>query len=122
MKLKIFLGTLGTMLALGAGNVALGGPSYPTKLSINYSRSSGGYFSGNLQSHAGCVGGRKVSVYQKASGSDPAVGNGTVAANGSWRVSPGKTSAGDYYAKTKGLTLNSGGKCAAGKSVSTHVS
>ncbi len=122
MKRSILVGMLVALLALGANNVALGGPSYPTSLSIGYSPSSGGSFAGKLRSHAGCVGGRKVVVYRKGPGSDRSVGNSTAAPSGRWSVAAAKPSAGDYYAKTKGRTLNSGGKCAAAKSVSTHVS
>ncbi len=122
MKGKAFLGLLVALLAFSAGGVALGGPKYPTKLSIGYSRSSGGLFAGDLKSHKGCVGGRKVVVYRKKRGHDRAVGNDAAAPNGSWRVAARKPKAGDYYAKTKGSRLKDGAKCAAAKSAATHVS
>ena len=122
MKRTILLGTLVMLLALCSNSVALGGSRYQTSLSIGYSPSSGGSFAGKVRSHAGCVGGRKVVVYRKGPGSDRSIGNDTAAASGRWSVAASKPAAGDYYAKTSGLTLNSGGKCASAKSVSTHVS
>lgn len=123
MKRTILVGLLVMVLALPASAVALGGSGYPTSLSIQYSRSSGGYFSGKLRSHAGCVDGRKVAVYRKQSGSDPSVGSSTVAASGKWRAATGKAAAGDYYAKTPRRNLGGGaGSCAAAKSATTHVS
>jgi hypothetical protein len=120
MKRTFLLGTLVMLLALCVNGVALGGSSYQTSLSIGYS--PGGSFAGKLRSHAGCVGGRKVVVYRKGPRSDRSIGNDTAAASGRWSVAASKPAAGDYYAKTSGLTLNSGGKCASAKSVSTHVS
>jgi len=122
MKGKAFLGLLVTLLALSAGGIAFGGPKFPSKLSIGYSRSSGGYFAGDLKSHRGCVDGRKVVVYRKKRGHDPAVGNDTAAPNGTWRVAARRPKAGDYYAKAKGARLKRGGRCGAAKSASTHVS
>jgi hypothetical protein len=121
MKSKTLLGLLAAVLAFSVSSVAFGGPSYQGSLSMGYSRSSGG-FAGNLSSHRGCVGGRKVVVYMKKGGRDRAVGNDKASAGGGWGVKPGKVKAGDYYAMTKSVTLNSGAKCAAVKSPSTHVS
>lgn len=121
MKTKTLMGLLAAVLAFSASSVAFGGPSYGGNLSMGYSRSSGG-FAGKLNSHQGCVGGRKVVVFMKSGGSDRAVGNDKTSAGGSWGVTPGKVKAGDYYAMSKGVNLNSGAKCAAVKSPSTHVS
>ena len=121
MRVRFLLGLLVTMLALGVSSVALGGPKYPTSLSIAWSRSAA-KFSGKLMSHAGCVGRRKVVVYMKRSGPDRAVGNDKSSGSGRWTVKPGRASTGDYYAKTSGVVLKSGGKCSAAKSPSTHVS
>ena len=121
MKAKLALGLLVAMLALGVSNVALGGPKYPTSLSIGWSRSAK-KFDGKLKSHAGCVGGRKVVVYMKKPGRDRAVGNDATSGSGRWVVKPGRVPKGDYYARTSGTTLKSGGKCSAAKSPATHVS
>ncbi|MFN8112278.1 MAG: hypothetical protein U0R51_03670 [Solirubrobacterales bacterium] len=122
MNRKATAGLAAAALALtGGGAVAYAGAGYPTKLTIGYSKSSGG-FAGNLNSHAGCVDGRKVVVYRKQGGSDQAVGGDKVKPNGKWAVTPGKVKAGDYYAETAAVTLKNGGKCASAKTPATHVS
>jgi hypothetical protein len=122
MNRKATAGFAAALLALtGGGAVAYAGAGYPTKLTIGYSRSSGG-FDGRLNSHAGCVDGRKVVVYRKQGGSDPAVGSDKAKPNGRWGVTPGKVKAGDYYAKTAAVTLKGGAKCASAKTPATHVS
>lgn len=121
MKPRISLGLLVALLVLCVSPVALAGPTYQTKLSINYSRSSGGYFAGKLRSHGGCVAGRDVVVYLKSSGTDPTVGRDTTAASGKWRVAPGQIAAGDYYAKTQAVKIGAG-TCAGAKSATTRAS
>ncbi len=123
MKPKIAVGLLVAVLALWAGSLALGGSRYETKVSISYSRSSGGYFAGKVRSHGGCVAGRVVAVYRKRPGSDPAVGKDTTRSNGRWRVAPSQIATGEYYAKTPAVRLGGGaGTCAGAKSATTRAS
>lgn len=112
MKRKAMAGLAAGMLALsGGGAIAYAGAGYPTKLTMGYSKSSGG-FGGNLSSHSGCVDGRKVVVYRKQGGNDPAIGGDKTKPNGKWAVTPGNVKSGDYYAKTAAVTLKGGAKCA----------
>ena len=122
MKRKATAGLAAGLLALsGGGAIAHAGAGYPTKLTMGYSKGSGG-FTGNLDSHSGCVDGRKVVVYRKRGGNDPAIGGDRAKPNGRWGVTPGNLKSGDYYAKTAAVTLRSGSKCASAKTPATHVS
>jgi hypothetical protein len=111
------------LIASSVGGAAYAATRYDTTLSIKYSRQAGA-FSGAVGSkqHA-CVSHRKVTVYRKQGGSDPAVGSDRSSANGTWRVNPaGKVAAGDYYAKTPSANLGAKGICRAARSVTTHAS
>jgi hypothetical protein len=120
MRRTISAGLLAAALLFGTTGGAQAASSYPTTLSISYSRSSGN-FSGTLRSHPGCIGARKVTVYKQAPGNDPAVAGAKTSASGKWSARGGKVNKGDYYAKTPAST-GSAGRCAPAKSVATHVS
>ena len=122
MRTKTISGLVAALLIFAMSGVAFAGSGASSSLSIGYSPSSGGSFAGKLRAPQGCVGGRKVVVFRKSSGSDTAVGNGNSSPNGAWSAKAGRITAGDYYAKTKSVTLKSGTKCASAKSPSTHVS
>ena len=120
---SIALACLAIMITCLAG-VALAVTSFDTSLTISFSRASGGQFSGRVKSpkHA-CIVDRKVTVYRKRSGRDPAVGSDRSNAKGRWRVNPARVAAGNYYAKTAAIQLQSGaGRCSAARSVTTHAS
>jgi hypothetical protein len=120
MRRTITATLLAAALLLGTAGGAVAASSYPTTLSISYSRTSGD-FSGTLRSHSGCIGGRKVTVYRQSPGNDPAVASGKSAASGKWRAAGGGVKKGDYYAKTPAYS-GSAGRCAPAKSPATHVS
>ena len=112
-------------LAPFAGGVASAAPKFGTKLSIVYSRSSGGRFSGMVKSREqACLAGRKVTVYLKRGGKDKAVGNSTSSKRGDWSVAPrGAVAPGYYYVGTRAQGLGPGaGICSAAKSVTTRAS
>lgn len=125
MKRLISVACLVAMLTACVGGVGFAAIRYDTKLTISYSRASGGHFSGKAKSqkHA-CIASRKVTVYRKKPGRDPAIGSDTTSASGRWKVNPaGQVAAGNYYAKTPPLQLGAGvGTCTAAKSVTTHAS
>lgn len=125
MKRLISLACLVAMLTPCVGGAAFGSTRFNTKLTISFSRASGGHFSGKVKSqkHA-CIADRKVTVYRKKHGRDPAIGSDTSSRRGRWRVNPaGQIRAGNYYAKTPPLQLGSGvGTCRAAKSITTHAS
>ena len=125
MKRSVSLALLVAMLTLSVSGAALAATRFDTKLTISYSRASGGRFSGkvNSQKHA-CIAGRKVTVYRKKHGRDPAVGSDTSRRTGKWNVNPtGRVAAGNYYAKTSPLQLGAGaGTCRGARSVTTHAS
>ena len=125
MKRSISLALLVAMLMLCVSGAALAATRFDTKLTISYSRASGGRFSGKVdsQKHA-CIAGRKVTVYRKKHGRDPAVGSDTSSGTGKWNVNPaGRVAAGNYYAKTSPLQLGAGaGTCRAARSITTHAS
>jgi hypothetical protein len=113
------------MLTPLAGGVAFGGTRFDTKLTISYSRASGGHFSGKIKSpKSACLAGRKVTVYRKKHGRDPAIGSDTSSRKGRWKVNRARRVAtGNYYAKTPPFHLGSGaGTCTAAKSITTHAS
>jgi hypothetical protein len=125
MKRLISLVCLVAMLTAFVGGAALAATRYNTKLTISYSRASGGHFSGKVkaQKHA-CITGRKVTVYRRKRGHDPAVGSGKSSASGRWKINPaGRVAAGNYYAKTPPHQLGAGlGTCTAARSITTHAS
>jgi hypothetical protein len=125
MKRLIALACLVAMVTASVGGGAVAATRYDTKLTISYSHASGGRFSGKVKSqkHA-CIAGRKVTVYRKRHGRDPAVGSDTSSTSGSWKVNPaGRVAAGNYYAKTPSRQLGAGGgTCSAASSVTTHAS
>ena len=110
------------VVALAAPALAAG--TFATNLSIKYSRHGAGHFSGQVTSPKGvCIAGRKVTVYRKRSGHDPAIGAGSTSASGTWHVNPpGKVATGDYYARTPAVKVGAGRTCAAARSISTHAS
>jgi hypothetical protein len=125
MKRLISLTCLVAMLTACVGGAATAATRYDTKLTISYSRASGGHFSGKVKSqkHA-CIAARKVTVYRKKHGHDPAIGSDTSSASGRWKVNPaGRVATGNYYAKTPPLQLGAGrGTCTAARSITTHAS
>ena len=125
MRRLISLALLVAMLTPFVGGVAFGGTRFDTRLTISYSRASGGHFSGKVKSgKSACIAGRKVTVYRKKHGHDPAIGSDTSNGSGKWTVNPaGQVAAGNYYAKTPPFHLGSGaGTCTAATSITTHAS
>ncbi len=114
---------LATSLALASAGVALGATGTPTSLTIRHSTAGGQSFAGKVRSTLpACVTGRRVTVYRKRKGADPALGSATSAVDGTWSVRPaGKLRTGDYYARTP-AARRGGATCAAGRSVTTHAS
>ncbi len=111
MKRSISLALLVAMLTLCVCGTAFAATRFDTKLTISYSRASGGRFSGKVdsQKHA-CIAARKVTVYRKKHGRDPAISSDTSSASGRWRVNPaGRVAAGNYYAKTPPLSSGPAG-------------
>jgi hypothetical protein len=125
MKRLISLVCLVAILTAFVGALAIAATRYDAKLTISYSRASGGHFSGEVKSqkHA-CIAGRKVTVYRKKHGRDPAIGSDTSSRKGRWKVNPARRVAvGNYYAKSPPFHLGSGaGTCTAAKSITTHAS
>ncbi len=125
MKRSISAALFVAMLTLWVSGAALAATRYDTKLTISYSRASGGHFSGKVKSqkHA-CIASRKVTVYRKKHGHDPAIGSDMSSRRGRWKVNPaGRVATGNYYAKTPPLQLGaSRGTCTAARSITTHAS
>lgn len=125
MKRLLSLTCLVALLALCMGGAAVGASTFDTRLTISFSRASGGQFSGEVKSpkHA-CFAGREVTVYRKRQGRDRAIGSDASNRSGTWKLNPaGQVRAGDYYAKAPSLRLRSGvGTCARAKSITTHAS
>jgi hypothetical protein len=125
MKRLISLACLVAVLTPCVGGVAFGNTRFNTKLTISFSRASGGHFSGKVKSQKnGCIARRRVTVYRKKHGRDPAIGSDSSSRKGKWRVDPaGRVAAGNYYAKSPPLHLAAGaGTCAGAKSITTHAS
>ncbi len=124
MKRSLSAAAMVAVLVVAMTASAFAAGTFATNLSIKYSRHAGGHFSGGVSSPKGaCVAGRKVTVYRKRSGSDPATGSGSTSGSGTWHVNPsGPVAKGDYYARTPAVHLGSGRTCAAATSVTTHAS
>ncbi len=125
MKRLISTGLAATALTPLAAGVAFGGSHFGSKLTMAYSRSGNGRFSGRVKSsHAACRTGRLVSIYEVRSGSDRKVGSDKSGHSGAWKYSPpSRVPTGDYYAATSSMRLGSGqGVCRPAQSVVTHVS
>ena len=95
-------------------------------MTIAYAR-GGPYFAGRVSSsRALCAKHRRVTVYRRAAGADPAVGSHTSNAVGGWKLNLGRRPrAGFYYAKAKSRTLGPAGSrivCRAARSAVTRAS
>jgi|GEM_PF-3815174 len=118
-KRNVIAGLLAVFVVLGTSSVAMAGTSYPASLSMNYSRASGGQFTGKISSRSVCASTRRVVVYRKGGGS---IGSTTTSGAGSWRLVTGKPSRGDYYATTAPKAAGPGIRCGGATSALTHVS
>ena len=121
-KQKALLGTLAAFVVLGAGNVAMAGTNYPSRISMGYSSSSGGSFAGSVGSSAKCRGGRTVSIYRTSPGADPSIGSTRTSSSGSWGMVTGKPRRGDYYAQVSPKSAGAGVRCGGARTATTHVS
>lgn len=122
MKRNGAVGLLVSVLVLASAGPALGGADYPSRISIGYSRASGGQFTGNVQSRAVCADRRNVVVYRKQAGRDASVGRVKTSARGRWNLRTGKPRRGDYYARALPGKAARGVRCGGARSAVTHVS
>jgi hypothetical protein len=109
-----------------AGAALAQAATYDSKVTIGYVR-GGPYFAGRVSSsQSACIKHRKVTVYRKTAGADPAIGSDTTSAAGVWRLNlGGRPRAAYYYAKAKSLTVGPAGNrtvCRAARSVVTRAS
>lgn len=115
-------GLLAAVAVLGASGVAAAGINYPTKLSMHYSRSSGGQFAGAVNSSNACTSNRRVVVYRKSPGRDGSIGSAKSSSGGHWHLRTGKPRSGNYYAQTNPKSAGAGVRCGGARSATTHVS
>jgi len=121
MKRSIAVPLAALLPAAGVVAPALAATGYDTTVTMTHS-TSGNRFVGKVKSPAAfCVPSRKVTVYRKKSGKDPAIGSGWSQNSGKWWLSTPSLSAGDYYAKTPAVSRK-GGTCKAAQSITTHAS
>lgn len=121
-KRNVLPGLLAAFVVLGASGVAAAGVNYPTNLSMNYSRASGGQFAGKVNSRNVCAGNRRVVVYRKSPGRDGSIGSAKSSSGGRWHLKTGKPRTGDYYAQTNPKPAGAGVRCGGARSATTHVS
>ena len=123
MRRLVALIATGTLALSIAGVAGAQGTFFNTSLTINFSRSGNDSFFGRVKSpKPRCIRQRKVSVYRKRSGTDQKIGSDLSSSTGRWRINVGGSAhRGDYYAKTKALTIPAG-VCKGARSVTTHVS
>jgi hypothetical protein len=122
MKRSFAVPTVAAILASTVVAPTFAATTYATKVGISHSTKSGGGFVGKVTSPAAfCVPNRKVTVYRKKAGKDPAIGSGWSQASGKWWLTTQSLAPGDYYAKTPAISRK-GSTCHAGRSVTTHAS
>ena len=110
-----------SLAMLASAGTAIGGASYPSRVSIGYSPAGGGQFAGNVQSRKVCTAGRAVVLFRKRAGADASIARATTSSRGDWKLRTGKPRRGDYYAQV--LPRSSGkAHCGGSRSATTHVS
>jgi hypothetical protein len=104
------LACLAVLAALLAAPVAGAAKPHATKVIVSLKFPA---FHGSLKSSDdGCLGGRKVSMFRKRSGTTKKLGADTSSAGGKWKIPVGKNlTSGEYFA-----TVAARGECKGGRS------
>ncbi|MGZ8665511.1 MAG: hypothetical protein ACXWZM_00205 [Solirubrobacterales bacterium] len=114
------------LIAPAAGATLAEAAGFNSTVTIRY-LPGGPRFSGRVGSaQALCVQNRRVTVYRRARGADPAIGSDTSSAAGNWNLAlHGRPRAGYYYARAKSRTVGAAGSrtvCRAARSAVTRAS